>query len=63
MAMTAWSAKFVTSSICLSVKARTSWRKMLKAPTSSLSFIIGTTTIVRIPLISTAATRSGSRSA
>ena len=26
MAMTAWAAKFVTSSICLSVKDRTSWR-------------------------------------
>ena len=26
MAMTAWPAKFVTSSICLSVKGRTSWR-------------------------------------
>ena len=26
MAMTAWAAKFVTSSICLSVKGRTSWR-------------------------------------
>ena len=26
MAMTAWSAKFSTSSICLSVNGRTSWR-------------------------------------
>ena len=26
MAMTAWAAKFCTSSICLSVKGRTSWR-------------------------------------
>ena len=26
MAMTAWAAKFLTSSICLSVKGRTSWR-------------------------------------
>ena len=26
MAMTAWAAKFVTSSICLSVNGRTSWR-------------------------------------
>ena len=26
MAMTAWAAKFFTSSICLSVKGRTSWR-------------------------------------
>ena len=29
MAMTAWAAKFLTSSICLSVKGRTSWRYML----------------------------------
>ena len=26
MAMTAWAAKFLTSSICLSVNGRTSWR-------------------------------------
>ena len=26
MAMTAWAAKFCTSSICLSVNGRTSWR-------------------------------------
>ena len=26
MAITAWSAKFLTSSICLSVNGRTSWR-------------------------------------
>ena len=37
MAMTAWAAKFVTSSICLSVKGRTSWRYRMNAPISSVS--------------------------
>ena len=49
MAMTAWAAKFVTSAICLSVKDRTSWRKMLIAPINAPSLNIGTTTIVRAP--------------
>ena len=35
MAMTAWAAKFETSSICLSVNGRTSWRRRLKVPISS----------------------------
>ena len=43
MAITAWAAKFVTSSICLSVKGRTSWRKMLIAPINAPSLNIGTT--------------------
>ena len=42
MAITAWSAKFCTSSICLSVNGRTSWRKIPKAPTRALSLSIGT---------------------
>ena len=32
MAMTAWAAKFCTSSICLPVNGRTSWRYMVIAP-------------------------------
>ena len=32
MAMTAWAAKFFTSSICLSVNGRTSWRLMVITP-------------------------------
>ena len=48
MAMTAWAAKFCTSSICLSVKGRTSWRKIMIAPTSSPSLSIGTDTKERV---------------
>src|SRR5215472_13657215 len=49
MAITAWSAKFVTRSICLSVNGRTSWRKITKAPINSFSRSIGTARIVRAP--------------
>src|SRR5262249_21125335 len=47
IAITAWAAKFCNSAICLSVNARTSWRKTRKAPTSSPSLSIGTPRLVR----------------
>src|SRR5215813_14143727 len=49
MAMRAWLAKFLTSSICLSVNGRTSWRYMLMVPINAPSLSIGTKTIVRTP--------------
>ena len=60
MAMTAWAAKFVTSSICLSVNGRTSCRKIVIAPSNSLSFSIGTMNSVRAPAMSTMAMNDGS---
>src|SRR5436190_15794001 len=42
MAMTACVAKLLTSSICLSVNGRTSWRKMAIAPIRSSSLSMGT---------------------
>jgi hypothetical protein len=62
MAITAWSANVVASSICLSVNGRTSWRKMAIAPISSPSLSIGTRRWVRAPALSTRATKRGSRS-
>ena len=47
MAMTAWAAKFLTSSICLSVNGRTSWRLRVITPISSSSLSIGTPSTVR----------------
>ncbi len=38
IAITAWAAKFWTSSICLSVNGRTSWRYMKMAPISASLF-------------------------
>ena len=48
MAMTAWSAKVVTSSICLSVNGRTSDRHIANTPMSTCSRSIGTPTRVRM---------------
>ena len=62
IAITAWLAKFFTSSICLSVNGRTSLRKMTMEPTTSVSLSMGTASKVRAPPISTTATRIGSRS-
>jgi hypothetical protein len=47
MAMTACLAKLLTSSICFSVKGRTSWRKTTMTPISAFSFSIGTASTVR----------------
>ena len=52
----------LTSSICLSVKGRTSWRYTVKEPISLFSFSMGTARIVRTPPSSTPATNAGSRS-
>ena len=49
IAMTAWSAKVVTSSICLSVKGRTLRREMAMTPTGTPSRSSGTPSIVRKP--------------
>ena len=56
MAITAWAAKFLTKSICFSVKGFVFWRNRKTQPISSSSFNIGTTKIVRTPPSSTAAT-------
>ena len=51
MAMTAWSAKVVTSSICFSVNARTDLRCKVMTPIGVPSLIKGTPRkIVRVPL-------------
>jgi hypothetical protein len=50
-AMTAWSAKVVTSSICLSVKDRTWFLQIENTPMGMASRNIGTPRIVRIPRI------------
>ena len=49
MAMTAWSAKVFSSSICLSVKAEGSRRQALMTPTSWPSRSIGTDKMLRAP--------------
>src|SRR5262249_33480160 len=49
IAITAWAAKFVTSSICLSVNGRTSGRKLRTGPTSPFSWISGPPRYVRPP--------------
>ncbi len=48
IAMTAWWAKVVTSSICRSVKGSTSSFQIVNAPTRSSPFIIGTASAVRM---------------
>ena len=62
MAMTAWSAKVFTSSICLSVKGRTSVRLIMKTPMTAASRSMGTARIVRTsaPLSVSAQRYSGS---
>ena len=47
IAITAWSAKVVTSSICLSVNGRTSARVSVKTPIGTSSRSIGTPSMVR----------------
>ena len=59
MAMTAWAAKFCTNSICLSVKGRTSWWKILIVPTRSFSLSMGTMSSVRAPASSIIGTYDG----
>jgi hypothetical protein len=49
MAITACAAKFLTSSICVSVNGRTSWRKITIVPISCSSLSIGTTIVERAP--------------
>jgi hypothetical protein len=49
MAIAAWSAKVVTSSICLSVNGWTAVLQMEKTPMGTPSRIIGTPRIVRYP--------------
>ena len=61
MAMTACAAKLCTSSICLSVNDRTSWRYTLITPINLSSLSIGTETTVRYPPRSAPATANGSR--
>jgi hypothetical protein len=50
IAITAWSAKVLTSSICLSLNGRTSVRRMLITPITLSSRINGTDRMVRKPL-------------
>ena len=47
MAMTAWSANVFTSSICLSVKGRTSVRRIMMTPIATPSRRSGTARIGR----------------
>ncbi len=49
MAMTAWSAKVLTSSICVSVNGLTSERRIVITPMASSSRSKGTERIVRKP--------------
>ena len=49
MAMTAWSAKVLSSSICLSVNGRTSIRRITMTPTGASSRIRGVARMVRRP--------------
>ena len=49
MAITAWSAKVLRSAICLSVKGRTSVRRIKMAPIATPSRSKGATNIVRRP--------------
>ena len=49
MAITAWSAKVVTSSICLSVNGLISFRRIIRTPIASSFRMSGTASIVRWP--------------
>ncbi len=48
MAMTAWSANVLTSSICLSVNGRTSMFSTTITPMTAVSLSIGTARFVRV---------------
>ncbi len=62
IAITAWSAKVLTSSICFSVKGRTSLRRMRMAPNALLSLTSGTASVVRCPNSRDGARASGKSS-
>ncbi len=49
MAITAWSAKVLTNSICLSVNGLTSFLSKAMTPISTLPFSMGTAITVRQP--------------
>ena len=62
IAITAWSAKVLRSSICLSVNGRTSVRRIMIAPIATPSRSNGTASTVRIPRLLSTRLASGNSS-